>query len=75
MLQAWFHRLHSSFTARRAGWLTNVVHKELLGRLPEELQEVAELSESAVFVEVRNCVSQLEGMLQGSDQSRNDDNS
>ena len=63
MLQAWFHRLHSNFTARRAGWLTQLVHSELLGRLPEELQATAGLTKSAAFVEVQKCVSKLEDLL------------
>jgi hypothetical protein len=63
LLQAWFHRLHSAFTARRAGWLTNLLHHELLGRLPEELKEAAQLSQSDKYVEVRTCIDDLERML------------
>ena len=59
MLQAWFHRLHSAFTARRASWLTHVVHTELLGALPEELNAAARLTTSEDFVEVQRCVSRL----------------
>ncbi|MEJ7593366.1 MAG: hypothetical protein WKF77_17625 [Planctomycetaceae bacterium] len=63
MLQAWFHRLHSAFTARRASWLTNLVHSELLGALPEELNAAAGLTKSQAFIEVQKCVSKLEGLL------------
>ena len=59
MLQAWFHRLHSAFTARRASWLTNVVHAELLGALPEELNAAAALATSKSFAEIQKCVSRL----------------
>ena len=63
MLQAWFHRLHSAFTARRASWLTNLVHGELLGALPEELNAAAGLTKSDAFIEVQKSVSKLEGLL------------
>ena len=63
LLQTWFHRLHSAFTARRAGWLTELLHIELLGRLPEELQEAGGLAKSKAFVEVQDCVKVLERQL------------
>jgi len=63
MLQAWFHRLHSTFTARRANWLTQLVHSELLGQLPEELNAAAGLTKSDAFVSVQKCVSELEALL------------
>ncbi len=63
MLQAWFHRLHSAFTARRASWLTRLVHSELLGALPEELNAAAGLTTSEAFLEVQKCVSDLERLL------------
>ncbi len=63
MLQAWFHRLHSAFTARRANWLTQLVHSELLGQLPEELNAAAGLTKSDACIEVQKCVSELEGLL------------
>lgn len=59
MLQAWFHRLHSAFTAQRASWLTRIVHAELLGPLPEELHAAAGLTRSETFKEVQMCLSQL----------------
>lgn len=59
MLQAWFHRLHSAFTAQRASWLTRIVHAELLGALPEELNVAAGLSTSPSFTEVQKCLTQL----------------
>ena len=63
MLQAWFHRMHSAFTARRASWLTQLVHTELLGALPEELNAAAGLTKSEAFIEVQKCVTKLEGLL------------
>ncbi len=63
LLQTWFHRLHSAFTARRAGWLTKLLHSELLGRLPEELQEAGGLAKSNAFVEVQECVEILAAQL------------
>jgi hypothetical protein len=63
MLQAWFHRLHSAFTARRANWLTQLVHSELLGQLPEELNAAAGLTKSEAFGEVQKCLSELEALL------------
>lgn len=62
LLQAWFHSLHSAFTARRAGWLTSLIHSELLGRLPEELKAAANLAHSEAFEAVRKCVAELEGI-------------
>ena len=59
MLQAWFHRLHSAFTARRASWLTNVVHSELLGALPDELNAAAALTKSSSYAEIQKCLAQL----------------
>ena len=63
MLQAWFHGLHSTFTARRAGWLTNLIHAEFLGSLPEELHAAADLAKSEAFVEVQKCVALLEAQV------------
>lgn len=65
MLQAWFHRLHSAFTARRAGWLTHLLHAELLGQLPEELNAAAELSRSDAYLEVQKSVTKLEAIRIG----------
>ncbi|RLT11252.1 MAG: hypothetical protein DWI22_01875 [Planctomycetota bacterium] len=63
MLQAWFHRLHSAFTARRASWLTQLIHSELLGTLPEDLNAATSLAKSAAFIEVQKCVLKIEGLL------------
>jgi hypothetical protein len=62
MLQAWFHQMHATFTTRRAAWLTKLVHTELLGGLPQELQAAADLSKCDAFVAVQACVSELEGI-------------
>jgi hypothetical protein len=63
MLQAWFHSLHSAFTTRRAAWLTDLIHTKLLGRLPEELRDAAQLADSDAFKNVRRSVNQLETLL------------
>lgn len=63
MLQAWFHRLHSAFTARRASWLTQLIHSELLGTLPEDLNAATSLAKSAAFIEVQKCILKIEGLL------------
>jgi len=62
MLQAWFHSLHSSFTERRAGWLTTLIHNELLGGLPHELTAAASLSQSHSFLEVQKCLTELQAL-------------
>lgn len=60
MLQAWFHSMHSSFTTRRAAWLTSLIHAELLGDLPAELKAAADLARCDAFVQVQKCVAELE---------------
>jgi hypothetical protein len=60
LLQAWFHGLHAAFTARRAGWLTSLIHQELLGSLPEELHAAADITKSKAFLDVQKSVRQLE---------------
>ncbi len=61
-LQAWFHELHTSFTTRRAAWLTTLIHSELLGGLPQELRAASELTKCDAFVDVQKCVTELEGI-------------
>ena len=62
MLQAWFHSLQASFTQRRAGWLTSLIHNELLRDLPTELRSAANLSHCDAYLEVQKCVAELEGI-------------
>lgn len=62
MLQAWFHRLHSSFTERRVAWLTTRIHDQLLQGLPEELSSASGLPESESFRTVSNLVTELSGL-------------
>jgi 50S ribosome-binding GTPase len=64
LLQAWFHRLHSAFTARRAEWLTVLIHKEVLGTLPEDLRSATQLPASPEFLAVQRAVSQLNELTQ-----------
>lgn len=63
ILQAWFHRLHAAFTARRGGWLTRLIHAELLRQLPEELNAAAALTRSEAYLEVQKSVTKLEALL------------
>lgn len=63
LLQTWFHSLHAAFTTRRAGWLTQLIHTELLGDLPAELHAAADLTKSNSFIEVQKCVTQLTSIL------------
>jgi hypothetical protein len=60
MLQAWFHSLHSSFTTRRAAWLTRLIHDELLGDLPAELKAAAELTKCDAWSTIQDCVATLQ---------------
>jgi hypothetical protein len=60
MLQAWFHSLHSSFTTRRAAWLTHLIHDELLGDLPGELKAAAELTKCDAWSTIQDCVATLQ---------------
>ncbi len=58
-LQAWFHRLHSAFTARRAGWLTEVIHTELLGTLPEDLRAAARVTRGQSYQRLTEVLTEL----------------
>ncbi len=59
ILQTWFHRLHSAFMARRAGWLTEFIHKELLGSLPEDLQAASRITHTQPFVRIQQVLTEL----------------
>ncbi|MEZ6040635.1 MAG: GTPase domain-containing protein [Planctomycetaceae bacterium] len=59
LLQAWFNQLHSAFMARRAEWLTQLIHSELLGTLPEELRAAATLTQSDEYRTVVGLKDQL----------------
>ncbi len=63
LLQAWFHQLQSSFTEKRVEWLTQMIHSELLGTLPEDLKAAARLTESTQYTEVQKLLSQLQELL------------
>ena len=63
LLQAWFQQLHAAFTARRAEWLTQLIHSELLGTLPEELHAAARLIESDEYTQVIKLMNQLSEIL------------
>lgn len=65
LLQAWFHRLHSAFVARRAQWLTQLIHSEFLGTLPEDLRAATTLTESQPFREVQDSIARLQQILSG----------
>jgi hypothetical protein len=52
-LEARFRKLHVAFTAQRAGWLAGLLKKHLLGALPEDLKQAAEIGQSAECRRVR----------------------
>lgn len=60
VLQAWFHRMYGAFTARRAEWLTRLIHSELLGSLPEDLLTAAQIPEAAEYQAVRSALERLD---------------
>lgn len=59
LLQTWFHRIHTAFTARRAQWLTDRIHSQILGSLPMEVRSAAELTKHPEFRRVETAVQQL----------------
>lgn len=63
MLQTWFHRLHSVFTQRRVDWLTQLIRKELLGNLPEEMQAAAELPASEEYRAMELALAELDSLV------------
>ena len=66
-LEAKFRRLHSTFTARRAGWLAGLLNEHLLGSLPGEIQHAASLPESEVFQDVERSTTKLIELLNADD--------
>lgn len=65
-LEAKFRQLHSTFTARRAGWLAGLLNEHLLGSLPGEIQRAALLPESEAFVKVAQVTTELNELLSAS---------
>jgi hypothetical protein len=63
-LQAKLQRLQTTFTARRAGWLVELLKDQLLGSLPEELQAAAEVPQSEEFQQVVTILNVLTEQLQ-----------
>jgi hypothetical protein len=59
LLQAWFHSLHAAFMKRRAAWLTELIHSQLLGSLPEDLSAASRLAHNDSFAKVQQAVNQL----------------
>lgn len=62
-LEAKFRRLHTTFTARRAGWLAGLLNEHLLGSLPAEIQNAAALPESDFFRNVERLAGELNELL------------
>lgn len=58
-LEARFRKLHMAFTGRRAAWLAGLLKEHLLGTLPEELQQAAEISSGVEFAHVRELTREL----------------
>ena len=65
MLQAWFHRLHSVFTQRRVNWLTKLIREKLLGSLPDDIKNAAELERSAEYQSLTEIMQLLDQQVQG----------
>ncbi len=63
LLQAKFQKLETAFTARRAGWLVQVLKADLLGSLPEEFQSAAHVPHSDEFKQVVSALDTLETQL------------
>ncbi|MBM82582.1 MAG: hypothetical protein CMJ78_18615 [Planctomycetaceae bacterium] len=58
-LEAKFRRLHASFTASRATWLGRLLKENLLGELPEQLNQAATVSQVAEYSKVQDLTAQL----------------
>ncbi len=63
LLQAWFHQLQTAFSARRAAWLSDQLHRELLGTLPDELQGAVTLQDSPACKLVQQHLMRLESLI------------
>ncbi|MEZ6062327.1 MAG: GTPase [Planctomycetaceae bacterium] len=63
ILQTYFQNLHASFTKRRVNWLTEQIHAELLGTLPEELKAASAVTESVEFRNVTELIEQLRKLI------------
>lgn len=63
MLQAWFHQLNGRFTERRVNWLTDLIRREMLGTLPEDLQRASAISASAEWIAVTESLTRIEELL------------
>ena len=64
MLQAWFHKLNGRYTERRVNWLTNLIRKEMLGTLPEDLQRAAAIADSSEWKNVTDSLKRIDQLLQ-----------
>ena len=67
ILQTYFHRLHASFTKRRANWLTEFIHTQLLGSLPEDLKAAAVVTESQEYQQVAELMGTLNQLIAAGD--------
>jgi hypothetical protein len=62
-LEAKFRKLHLAFTSRRAAWLAGLLQTHLLGSLPEEIRNAAELPRSEAYRDVCSSLDQLQSLL------------
>lgn len=62
-LEAKFRKLHLAFTSRRAAWLAGLLQTHLLGPLPEEIRNAAELPRSEAYRDVCSSLDQLQNLL------------
>lgn len=64
MLQAWFHKINGRFTERRVNWLTQLIRREMLGTLPEDLHRASAISDSEEWQAVTESLGRIEQLLQ-----------
>ncbi len=66
-IEAKLRQLHAAFTARRAGWLAEMLKEHLFGSLPEDLQTAAMMVQSREFLDVQQALEQAAHGLHSSE--------
>lgn len=61
-LESLFYGLQSHFTERRVAWLTDLIHRELLGTLLEDMQAAADLPDGDSYLQVKTAIGDLRSM-------------
>ncbi len=62
-LEARFRKLHVAFTAQRAVWLAGLLKEQLLGTLPEDLQQAAKIGQGAELHRVRELTRNIRELV------------